>query len=244
MRANNALSMPRIESRIQIIRGQRVMIDVDLAEMYGVQTKRLNEQVKRNRDRFPSDFLFQLTADEKAEVVANCDHLQKLKFSKTLPFAFTEHGAIQAANVLASSQAVEMGIYVVRAFVQLRQALTTNADIAKRLAELEMKTESLEMSHDTFSRNIRLQLRQLLDAVRELTTLREPRKRPIGFVTHEKRRRLKPAGRLKEKTIRSAVRNAVELHNRCRRHSSDSDEGQQSLGITRANCTRREARQD
>ena len=78
MRANNALSMPRIESRIQIIRGQRVMIDVDLAELYGVQTKRLNEQVKRNRDRFPSDFLFQLTADEKAEVVANCDHLQKI----------------------------------------------------------------------------------------------------------------------------------------------------------------------
>ena len=185
MSANNALSMPRIESRIQIIRGQRVMIDVDLAEMYGVQTKRLNEQVKRNRKRFPTDFLFQLTLDEKAEVVANCDHLQKLKYSKVLPFAFTEHGAIQAANVLASSQAVEMGIYVVRAFVQLRQALTTNADIAKRLAELELKTESLEMSHDTFSRNTRLQLRQLLVAVRELTTPPEPSKRPIGFLTHE-----------------------------------------------------------
>ena len=92
---------------------------------------------------------------------------------------------IQAANVLASSQAVEMGIYVVRAFVQLRQALATNADVAKRLAELEMKTESLEMSHDTFSRNTRLQLRQLLDAVRELTTPPEPPKRPIGFLTHE-----------------------------------------------------------
>ena len=102
MRANNALSMPRIESRIQIIRGQRVMIDVDLAEMYGVQTKRLNEQVKRNRERFPSDFLFQLTADEKAEVVVNCDHLQKLKFSKVLPFAFTEHGAIQVKTMKVS----------------------------------------------------------------------------------------------------------------------------------------------
>ena len=104
MSANNALSMPRIESRIQIIRGQRVMIDVDLAEMYGVQTKRLNEQVKRNRERFPTDFLFQLTLDEKAEVVANCDHLQKLKFSKTLPFAFTEHGAIQAANWVCDAE--------------------------------------------------------------------------------------------------------------------------------------------
>jgi ORF6N domain len=185
MIANNALLVPRIESRIQVIRGLRVMLDVDLAALYGVQTKRLNEQVKRNRDRFPSDFLFQLTADEKTEVVANCDHLQNLKFSKTLPFAFTEHGAIQAANVLASSQAVEMGIYVVRAFVQLRQALAANADIAKRLAELEMKTESLEMSHDNFSRNTRLQLRQLLDAVRELTAPPEPPKRPIGFLTHE-----------------------------------------------------------
>lgn len=103
MTANNTLLVPRIESRIQVIRGLRVMLDVDLAALYGVQTKRLNEQVKRNRDRFPSDFLFQLTADEKAEVVANCDHLQNLKFSKALPFAFTEHGAILAANVLAST---------------------------------------------------------------------------------------------------------------------------------------------
>ena len=201
MSANDALSMPRIESRIQIIRGQRVMIDVDLAEMYGVQTKRLNEQVKRNRERFPTDFLFQLTLDEKAEVVANCDHLQKLKYSKVLPFAFTEHGAIQAANVLASSQAVEMGIYVVRAFVQLRQALTTNADIAKRLAELELKTESLEMSHGTFSRNTRLQLRQLLVAVRELTTPPEPIKRPIGFLTHEDKVGPKSGKAIKEKKV-------------------------------------------
>jgi len=185
MIANNTLLVPRIESRIQVIRGLRVMLDVDLAALYGVQTKRRNEQVKRKRDRFPSDFLFQLTADEKTEVVANWDHLQNLKFSKTLPFALTEHGAIQAANVLASSQAVEMGIYVVRAFVQLRQALATNADIAKRLGEMEMKTELLEMSHDNFSRNTRLQLRQLLDAVRELTAPPEPPKRPIGFVTRE-----------------------------------------------------------
>ena len=199
MSTNNTLLVPRIESRIQVIRGLRVMIDVDLATLYGVQTKRLNEQVKRNRDRFPSDFLFQLTLDEKAEVVANCDHLQNLKFSKTLPFAFTEHGAIQAANVLASSQAVEMGIYVVRAFVQLRQSLSANVDVAKRLADLEMKTESLEMSHDTFSRNTRLQLRQLLDAVRELTTPPEPPKRPIGFLTHEDKVAPKSSKTIKEK---------------------------------------------
>lgn len=181
----SAVLAPRIEGRIQVIRGLRVMVDVDLAALYGVPTKRLNEQVKRNRERFPADFLFQLNAAEKAEVVANCDHLQKLKFSKVLPYAFTEHGAIQAANVLASAQAVEMGIYVVRAFVQLRQASAVHVDLAKRLAELEMKTESLELSHDTFSRNTRLQLRQLLDAVRELTTPPDPPKRPIGFVTPE-----------------------------------------------------------
>ncbi|MBK8070934.1 MAG: ORF6N domain-containing protein [Ramlibacter sp.] len=179
----SAVIAPRIEGRIQQVRGLRVMIDVDLAALYGVPTKRLNEQVKRNRERFPADFLFQLTAAEKAEVVANCDHLQKLKFSRALPYAFTEHGAIQAANVLASNQAVEMGIYVVRAFVHLREAASAHADLAKRLDELETKTESLEFSHDTFSRNTRLQLKQLLDAVRGLMAPPDPPKRPIGFVT-------------------------------------------------------------
>ena len=179
---SGALLLPRIEGRIQMVRGLKVMIDVDLAALYGVPTKRLNEQVKRNRERFPGDFLLQLNAAEKAEVVANCDHLQKLKFSKALPYAFTEHGAIQAANVLASAQAVEMGIYVVRAFVRLRLAASTHADLAKRLAELEMKTESIELSHDTFSRNTRMQLKQVFDAIRELMTPPDPPKRPIGFV--------------------------------------------------------------
>lgn len=98
-----------IGTRIVVLRGQKVMIDADLAELYGVPTKRLNEQVKRNHERFPQDFVFQLTTEEKREVVANCDHLAKLKFSNALPFAFTEHGAIQAANVLATKQSVEMG---------------------------------------------------------------------------------------------------------------------------------------
>lgn len=187
--------VPRIEGRIQLIRGLRVMIDADLAQLYGVPTKALNQAVKRNAGRFPTDFMFQLDAAEKAEVVTNCDHLQKLKFSKALPFAFTEYGAVALANVLASAQAVEMGIYVVRAFVHLREALSTNADVAKRLAELEMKTESLELSHDTFSRNTRLQLRQLLDAVRELTTPPAPPKRPIGFVHPEDKPKGSTAGR-------------------------------------------------
>lgn len=103
--------LPGIETRIQVMRGIRVMVDADKAELYGVTTKRLNEQVKRNRARFPADFMFQLSDAEKAEVVAHCDHLRKLKFSKSLPRTFTEHGAIQAANVLASPQAIEMGIH-------------------------------------------------------------------------------------------------------------------------------------
>lgn len=179
----NTLLPLRIESRILTIRGLRVMIDADLADLYGVPTKALNQAVKRNAQRFPSDFMFQLNAAEKAEVVTNCDHLSKLKFSKTLPFAFTEFGAIALANVLASTQAIEMGIYVVRAFVQLRQAAIGHADLAKRLDTLEMKTEGLEIKHDAFASNTRNQLRQIFDALRALTTPPEPPKRPIGFVT-------------------------------------------------------------
>lgn len=125
----------------------------------------------------------------------NCDHLAKLKFSKALPQAFTEHGAIQAANVLASSQAVEMGIFVVRAFVRLRQAAREHQDLARQLAALEERTERLELSHDTFSRNTRAQLRQLLDAVRELTAPPEPAKRAIGFVELEEKKEKKPEGK-------------------------------------------------
>ena len=177
--------LPRIEGRIQVLRGLRVMIDADLAALYGVDTRTLNQAVKRNAGRFPTDFMFQLDAAEKTEVITNCDHLAKLKFSKSLPFAFTEYGAVALANVLASSQAVEMGIYVVRAFVRLRQAATVHADLAKRLLELEDKTERLELSHDTFSRNTRVQLKQVFEALRELMTPPDPPKRPIGFVMPE-----------------------------------------------------------
>ena len=181
----DTVTVHRIEPRIQRVRGVKVIIDADLAELYGVPTKRLNEQVKRNIERFPPDFLFQLTATEKDEVVANCDHLARLKFSRNLPYAFTEHGAIQAANVLASPQAVEMGIYVVRAFVKLREAAVGHRELAKRLDALEEKTDAIEMAHDTFSRNTRLQLRQILDALRDLTAPPDPPRRPIGFVPPE-----------------------------------------------------------
>ncbi len=183
--------LPRIEGRILVIRGQKVIIDADLAALYGVPTKALNQAVKRNSERFPVDFMFNLTPGEKAEVVTSCDHLRNLRFSRTLPFAFTEHGAIQAANVLGSAQAVEMGVYVVRTFIRLRELAVTHHDLAKRLVDLEEKTESLAMQHDTFSRNTRNQLRQVFDALRALMAPPDPPKRPIGFVTPDDDRKNK-----------------------------------------------------
>ena len=103
---NPVIQVEAIERRILLIHGQKVMLDADLADFYGVQTKRLNEQVKRNRKRFPSDFLFRLTEEERDEVVAKCDHLSRLKYSSTLPYAFTEHGAVMAASVLNSDRAI------------------------------------------------------------------------------------------------------------------------------------------
>jgi hypothetical protein len=112
-----------------------------------------------------------------------------IEFNRSLTpivsYVFTEHGAIMAAMVLGSPRAVEVSVYVVRAFVRLREAAVLHQDLAERLSSLEEKTESLAMSHDTFSRNTRAQLKQVFDALRELTTPPEPAKRPIGFVTHQ-----------------------------------------------------------
>ena len=147
-------------------------------------TKRLNEQAKRNRERFPPDFMFQLTSAEKLQVVANCDHLAKLKFSKSLPFVFTEHGAIQAANVLASPQAIEVGVYVVRAFVHLREMIISNKELALRLDELERRTELLSLKQHTFEHHTRAQIKQTIDTLRALmATPPTTPKRPIGFIT-------------------------------------------------------------
>ena len=112
-----------LESLILNFRGRKVLIDADLATIYGVETRTLNQAVKRNAERFPEDFIFQLSAAEKSEVITNCDHLARLKFAKSLPFAFTEHGAIMAASVLNSREAVTMSVYVVRAFIRVREHL-------------------------------------------------------------------------------------------------------------------------
>jgi phage regulator Rha-like protein len=140
---------------------------------------RLSEQVKRNQARFPEDFVFRLTTQEKAEVVANCDHLNRLRFSPALPYAFTEHGTIMAAAVLNSARAIEVSVYVVRAFVKLRELLATHKELAKRLDELEARIEKKLAAHDQAIGGI-------LDAIRELMKPAElPKKRRIGFVQDE-----------------------------------------------------------
>ena len=160
-----------IETKILTIRGQKAMLDADLAELYGVETRALNQAVKRNIERFPEDFMFQLTAAEKAEVVTNCDHLAKLKFSPSLPYAFTEHGAIMAASVLNSPRAVEISVHVVRAFVHLRELVSGHKELAQKLNQLERKVGA----HDRA-------IAELINAIRELMTPAEPKKkRPIGF---------------------------------------------------------------
>lgn len=134
-----------VESRIFTIRGVQVIIDKDLAELYGVSTKRLNEQVRRNINRFPASFRFQLTADETAEVVANCDRLNTLRFSPTKPFAFSEQGVAMLSSVLHSEEAVEISIKIMNAFVAMRHFLLSNAQVFQRLDRMELK--QLETDH-------------------------------------------------------------------------------------------------
>ncbi|MEW5976438.1 MAG: ORF6N domain-containing protein [Acidobacteriota bacterium] len=167
------IPIERIESSILLIRSHRVMLDADLAVIYGVTTKRLNEQVKRNLKRFPPDFMFQLSESEKAKVVANCDHLARLRFSPYLPYAFTEHGALMLANVLNSDRAVEASVQVVRAFVRLRSLLASHAELARKLEALERKYDA--------------QFKVVFDAIRQLMNPPEPTRRAIGYVKSQKK---------------------------------------------------------
>jgi hypothetical protein len=177
-RHDNISALIKIESVIVTIRSHKVILDMDLARIYGVPTKRLNEQVKRNRQRFPADFVFELTEQEKEEVVANCDHLQSLRFSAFRPSAFTEHGAIMAANVLNSAQAVKMSVYVVRAFVKMREMLVSRRELANELAELERKLGGRLDAHELAIVEVLQRLMQILDPPPPPA---EPPKPQIGF---------------------------------------------------------------
>lgn len=148
-----------------------MIIDADLAEFYGVPTKRLNEQVKRNTDRFPEDFLFRLSEDEKFEVVANCDHLKNLKYSATLPYAFTEHGAIMVASVLNTPRAIEVSVFIVRAFIKLRRFIAGQKDLRHKLSQIERRLTD----HDE-------QILELVNLIKQLLKPDPPpKKRRIGF---------------------------------------------------------------
>jgi hypothetical protein len=161
--------LEEIAPRVLHIRGQNGILDMDLARMYGTTTKALNQAVKRNAGRFPAEFMFRLTNEEKQEVVTNCDHLQRLKFSPALPYAFTEHGAIMAASVLNTPRAVDVSVIVVRTFIKLREMLSSHKDLAGKLNALERKYDA--------------QFKVVFDAIRQLMAPPpEPKgRRKIGF---------------------------------------------------------------
>src|SRR5258705_6173704 len=185
-----------LQSAIHLIRGQRVMLDFDLAMIYGVTTKRLNEQLKRNRLRFPADFAFQLTVQEfrtlKSQIATSSSHGGKRK----LPWVFTEHGALMLASVLNSAIAVQASVRVVRAFVRLREMVAANAQLAAKLEELERRFDS----HDEAIANLFATLKQLLEPSEA------PKRREIGF-------------HVREETARYRVRKAPRIKNRISRLS-------------------------
>jgi phage regulator Rha-like protein len=165
-----ALALP-VESRIIVVRHQKVILDTDLAELYGVPVKRLNEQIKRNQDRFPPDFMFQLNPEEQGSLRSQLATSNQGRGGRRYPpYAFTEHGAIMAATVLNSERAVEMSVFVVRAFVRLREMLAANQQLAAKIDELELRLDT----HDT-------SIQDLLEAIRELMAPEPATGRKIGF---------------------------------------------------------------
>lgn len=168
-----------IARSILVLRGHRVILDRDLAAIYGVSTGRLNEAVKRNARRFPADFMFQLTTEE-SEHLRSHFAISSWGGRRYLPYAFAEHGAIQAANVINSNRAVEMGIYVVRAFVKLRELLASNKELARRLDELEARIEKKLTTHDQA-------IAAMLSAIRQLMRTPVSKTRPIGFTANLQR---------------------------------------------------------
>lgn len=159
----------RIEQRIFLIRGQRVMIDRDLAELYGVKTKYLNQQVRRNIKRFPKEFMFALTINERDELVAICNQFNTMKHSRALPLAFTEHGVAMLASVLNSERAIKVSIIIIKTFVKLREIVSTHKELSAKLTELESKVSK----HDSEIHEIFQIIKRLLEPPKQT--------RAIGF---------------------------------------------------------------
>jgi hypothetical protein len=192
MKMNNSIAtgVADISSLIRTIRGQKVILDSDLARVFGVPTFRFNEAVKRNRERFPADFLFQLTPEEFKSLTSQIAILkqsgnpsqiamgsQKHRNPRHLPYAFTENGAIMAANVLNSPEAVRMSVFVVRAFVKMRELLGGTKELAKQLADLERKLTARLDGHEVAIIEV---LRRVMDIL-DPPPLPEPPRRQIGF---------------------------------------------------------------
>ena len=156
-----------IEKRIFIIRDEKVMIDRHLADMYGVETRILNQAVKRNIKRFPHEFMFQLTKEEREKVITICDDLGSLKFARTMPFAFTEHGLAMLSSVLNSDWAIQVNIQIIKTFVRLRQMLAGHKDLQKKIEEMEAKYDK--------------QFRVVFEAIKQLLSEEEKPKKRIGF---------------------------------------------------------------
>ncbi len=180
----------RLCRRFTIHRASPTTSCISRAALYDVPTKRFNEQVKRKMARFPADFMFQLSGEEfaalRSQLATSNAQAAGRGGRRYLPFAFTEHGAIMAATILNSQRATQVSVYVVRAFVQLRERIVANKELALRLDDLESKIELMTLKHDTFEHNTRVQLKRLADAIRELMAPPMPaEKRPIGFVTPE-----------------------------------------------------------
>jgi hypothetical protein len=164
---HSVIPIEAIEKKILLIRGHKVMLDRDLAKLYGVATKVLNQAVKRNIKRFPEDFMFKLTKNEKNELVTNCDRFKTLKHSTVSPYVFTEQGVAMLSSVLNSERAVQVNIAIMRVFVKLREMIASHKDLARRL-------DALEKKYDT-------RFRVVFDAIRQLMIPPEPKKKNIGF---------------------------------------------------------------
>ena len=177
MRRTNSTPI-HIESVILLVRGERVILDTHLASIYGIPTFRLNEAVKRNRHRFPDDFLFQLTTAEHKALRSQIAISKTARGGRrTLPYAFTEHGAVMAANILKSNRAVQMSIFVVRAFIKMRHTLAANRALSDKLDQMERKLTNRLDVHEKAILHVLKELRRLMEPPR----LQEPKRRPIGF---------------------------------------------------------------
>ncbi len=180
----NASRIPThvISQHIFFIRGQRVMIDRDLAELYGVETKYLNRQVRRNRARFPEEFMFRLTVKEKNELVTNWHRFFSLKHSNAQPYAFTEHGVAMLASVLNSKRAINMSILIIKVFVRMREIVSRQKELAQKVELLELKVGR----HDSELRKIIAAIRHLMNTPRHpLEEEQQKSRNPMGFRVEE-----------------------------------------------------------